>query len=269
VAQYPVLAQWVKANRGPLALLVHAVGRTRYYAPLESSDGGLIHTRVPLPGPLSYLVQVAAMRGMLELGHGNVDGAMRWASRIHRLALLVAQSPDVVSYLVGIRFAAIAIRMLQAVAKTDELPAKQLAALSVSLKAMPSLPTVTVALNNLRYTGLSMIMMLDHNGLALLNIKGMPEAEKEFVNAIWPIDYAGMMREENDIFDAEVAAGKLPGFLEEFHRMKQLKKIINRQGSPVRMILNPANVADVPRPFLHISIIYNGLCVFFALTCSH
>jgi hypothetical protein len=29
------------------------------------------------------------------------------------------------------------------------------------------------------------------------------------------------------------------------------------------------SLTDVPRPFLHISIIYNGLCVFFALTCSH
>ena len=243
--RYPVLAQWMQANREPLALFASAVKRPRYYVPLESPDRGLIHARVPLLRPLSFLVQVAAMRGMMLLGQGDAEGAVRWANRINRLAILVAQSPDVVSYLLGIRFESVAMRMDQAAANSDELSAKQLGALLNSIETLPSLPSLAEALNDQRYAGLSMIMMLDENGLKILKINRMLESEKEVVNAIWPIDYAGMMREEHQIFDAEVAASKLPGFLKECRRMKQLKMVIKEYASPASVILNPASVAVV------------------------
>ena len=219
--RYPVLAQWMQANREPLALFASAVKRPRYYVPLESPDRGLIHARVPLLRPLSFLVQVAAMRGMMLLGQGDAEGAVRWANRINRLAILVAQSPDVVSYLLGIRFESVAMRMDQAAANSDELSAKQLGALLNSIETLPSLPSLAEALNDQRYAGLSMIMMLDENGLKILKINRMLESEKE------------------------VAASKLPGFLKECRRMKQLKMVIKEYASPASVILNPASVAVV------------------------
>ncbi len=244
-AQYPVMAQWIQANRRPLALLARAVKRPRYYVPLESPDRGLIHARVPLLRPLSFLVQVAAMRGMMLLGQGDAEGAIRWAKRIHRLAIRVAQSPDVASYLVGIRFESIGLRMDQAAANSGQLSAKQLGALLASIETCHSIPSLAEALNDQRYTGLSMIMMLDRNGLMILTIKRMSKSDKEVWNALWPIDYSAMMREENQIFDAEVAASKLSDFQKEYRRMKHLKRIINGYDSPASGILNPANIAVV------------------------
>lgn len=266
--RYPVLAQWIQANREPLALFTRAVKRPRYYVPLESPDRGLIHARVPLLRPLSILVQVAAMRGMMLLGQGDAEGAVRWANRINRLALLVAQCPDVVSYLVGIRFESVAMRLDQAVANSKELSAKQLGALLDSIETLPSLPPLAEAINDQRYTGLSMIMMLDQNGLTILKINRMSESDKKLWNAVWPINYAGMMREENQIFDAEVAAAKAPGFLEECQRMAQLKMVINAYASPAKVILNPANVAVVlANPdATHIACYRRGVTVMRSLT---
>lgn len=243
--QYPVMAQWIQANLRPLALLARAVKRPRYYVPLESPDRGLIHARVPMLRPLNFLAQVAAMRGMLLLGQGNAAGAIAWANRIQQLALLVTQSPDVASYLVGIRFESISLRMVQAAANSGQFSAKQLGALLASVETRPSLPPLAEALDDQRYTGLSMIMMLDQNGLMILNIKGMPKTDKEVWNALWPIDYTAMMREENQIFDAEVAASKLPDFKKECRQMKHLKQIINGYASPANVILDPANIAIV------------------------
>ena len=244
-AQYSVMGQWIQANRRPLALLASAVKRPRYYVPLESPDRGLIHARIAMLQPLSFLAQVAAMRGMMRLGQGDAEGAIRWANRIHQLALLVAQSPDVASYLVGIRFESIALRMDQAAANSGQLSTKQLDTLLASIETRPSLPPLAEALNDQRYTGLSMIMMLDQNGLMILKIKGMSKSDKEVWNALWPIDYAAMMQEENQIFDAEVAASKLSDFRKECRRMKHLKRIINAYGSPSSVILDPANIAVV------------------------
>lgn len=243
--QYPVMAQWIQANLRPLALLARAVKRPRYYIPLESPDRGLIHARVPMLRPLNFLAQVAAMRGMLLLGQGNAAGAIAWANRIQQLALLVTQSPDVASYLVGIRFESISLRMVQAAANSGQFSAKQLGALLASVETRPSLPPLAEALDDQRYTGLSMIMMLDQNGLMILNMKGMPKTDKEVWNALWPIDYTAMMQEENQIFDAEVAASKLPDFIKECRQMKHLKQIINGYASPANVILDPANIAIV------------------------
>lgn len=141
--RYPVLKRWTQANREPLALFASAVKRPRYYVPLESLDRGLIHARVPLLRPLSFLVQVAAMRGMMLLGQGDAEGAVRWANRINRLAILVAQSPDVVSYLLGIRFESVAMRMDQAAANSD---ATHIACYRRGVTVMRCLTEVAVAL---------------------------------------------------------------------------------------------------------------------------
>ena len=265
---YPVIAQWIRANNRPLLLLAQATRRPRYYVPLESPDHGLVHARVPLLRPLTRLTSVAAMRGMLRLGQGNIAGATRWANRIHRLAVLVMQAPDVVSYLVGLRFENIAMRMLQAVANSGRLSVKQLDALSHSVESLAELPPLTEALNDQRYTGLSMLMMLDQNGLMILRIHHVSRTEKEFVNAIFPIDYAAMMRRENRIFDKEVAAAKRTDFLEECRERQRLKNVINGYASPLRVALNPADIAVVlANPAaVHIASYRRGAAVIRCLT---
>ncbi len=98
---YPILAQWLKSNEKPLALIVAASKRPLRYDPLFSKSG-VLFTAVIHPGSELFDISNAlALRAMLSIGSGMTDSGMEDVFAIHRLARLLAQGPTAIESLVA------------------------------------------------------------------------------------------------------------------------------------------------------------------------
>jgi len=89
----PVIAQWIKANAKPLALVVEASKRPRYYVPLAStldppSLGSLAHLGMVRVFCVRMLLNA---RAMLKIKGGDLDGAWSDLMALHRLSRLFSQ----------------------------------------------------------------------------------------------------------------------------------------------------------------------------------
>jgi len=107
-AEYPEIAEWLKYNEKPLALVTEASHRPRYYSPmipLPTRDGELSDTLISawLPGAQAtrYFARSLSARAMLHLGNGRPEAAWEDLMACHRLGRLMAAGPTLVEVLVG------------------------------------------------------------------------------------------------------------------------------------------------------------------------
>lgn len=105
--EYPLLADWIKANDKPLASIVEASKRSQYFCPIVASrwnDGasGLLGAPLTLLMHLRNCAQILQSRAMLSAGKGSFDQAWQDLMVCHRLARLITRGPMLMEGLVGL-----------------------------------------------------------------------------------------------------------------------------------------------------------------------
>ena len=103
---YPVLADWLKANEKPLSLLVAASRRSRYFVPLVSSSQPPEYLDATVSGPGSSRLRSMSIalvaRAMLRAGREDFEGAHSDLMALHRLSRLLGTHPMLVATLLGV-----------------------------------------------------------------------------------------------------------------------------------------------------------------------
>jgi hypothetical protein len=138
--EFPVLAGWLAANEGPLALLVEASQRPRRYDPLISDDGSVLAILLPAAGEYREAVRALTARAMLRLSADNPDGAWQDLLACHRLARLAGQGPTLVEALVAISVDAMACAGDQALLQHAPLTPARIAGIRADLHRLPPMP---------------------------------------------------------------------------------------------------------------------------------
>jgi hypothetical protein len=105
---YPAIASWLKGNEKPLAVLVEASKRPRYFSPLvrvNTKDGpsGLYEPYVLVPGKSAArsLGQALMARAMLRIGEAKHRSAWEDLLACHKLGRLFSQNRSLMTDLLG------------------------------------------------------------------------------------------------------------------------------------------------------------------------
>jgi hypothetical protein len=103
----PDLADWLKRNEKPLALVIEATRRPEYYNPLvpkrtEDWSPGFLAALLPNVQRCRELAAALVCRAMLRVAEGKVDEALQDLLASHRLGRLVARGATLIELLVGL-----------------------------------------------------------------------------------------------------------------------------------------------------------------------
>jgi hypothetical protein len=168
--EFPVLAQWIEANEKPLALVVEASKRPRFYDPLCAGETTPL-IAVPLPVTMEFreLARALCVRAMLRLDEGRVENAWQDLLACHRLARLIGQGPTVVHAMVALPAEEMACAGDQAVLQHADLTARQLAQMHEDLDRLPPMPKMADKLDaSERFTYLDCVAVFSREGIASL-----------------------------------------------------------------------------------------------------
>ncbi len=141
--EFPRIAAWLDANEKPLAEIIVAAERPKWFCPtLRAKDGTMTGTLIVSLLPARDVAQALTTRAMLSAAEGRIDDSWRDLLACHRLAVHVAHGPFIVDALGGIMIERIAFLAEQGLASLPRLSAQDAARLRENvnrLKAMPAL----------------------------------------------------------------------------------------------------------------------------------
>lgn len=136
------LAEWIKVNEKPLAVVTEAVKRPEYFNPMVSrrkpgEGSNLIGTLLPSVQKCRELASLFTARAMLRLNEGKLDEA--WADLLacHRLGRLVTRGATLIEGLVGIALGQIAHNAALAFVAHPDLTSKKAAQCLKDLQGLP------------------------------------------------------------------------------------------------------------------------------------
>lgn len=153
-ASLPAVADWLKKNEMPLALLVAANKRPRFFSPLVSNKEPPVLNSVTCADPATIRIAGAALcvRGMLRLNDGNASGAREDLLACRRLARLLAQQPFVTRSLWARSLERQAAAGLLALFHYGPRDIEEAKSLDRQIQQMPDLPDlVQLAVEETRY----------------------------------------------------------------------------------------------------------------------
>ena len=138
--EFPLLADWLKTNEKPLALVVEASRRARRYDPLL----GPLVIAVEVPSSAFYRegARALSVRAMLRLKQGQVEKAWDDLLACHRLARLAGQGMELMDALYGMAIEGIACASDQALVQSGCLTAAQARRVKGDLDKLPRLPRI-------------------------------------------------------------------------------------------------------------------------------
>jgi hypothetical protein len=143
----PDIAGWIKANEGPLLLVIEGTRRPRYYTPmLDASDEGdaamVISVLLPILQELREAARLLKARAMLGIGEGKPDAAWQDLMACHRLARLTGQDPTLIGSLVGIAIDGIATNGDAWLIARGRLKPEAAARMLADLRRLPPMPPI-------------------------------------------------------------------------------------------------------------------------------
>jgi hypothetical protein len=217
--QYPQLAAWLKANDKPLALVVEATKRTRYFSPLVprrvgSGSSGLIGALLPAAQKCRALGNALAARAMLRVGLGAHDLAWQDLLACHRLGRLVGRGPTLIEGLIGIALETIASNADLAYLEFARPTARRL---DRCLRDLQNLPPPAAMADKVdlteRFTFLDIVMMIDRGGNhivrdleSLAGGKSAKAVDPQSQRILKNIDWDPALRNANRWYDRIVTA---------------------------------------------------------------
>ena len=219
--EFPVLAQWLAANEKPLALVVEASKRPRFYDPLCAGETTpLIAVPMPVTMKSRRLVEALCIRAMLRLGEGRVEDAWLDLLACHRLARLIGQGPTAVHAQVALPFELWGCEGDLAVLEHADLAARRLAKMRRDLDRLPAMSKMVDKLDAAeRFTYLDCVAVFSREGLASIAVFAKlveSEALKTSIeslsrhNADTPVDWDLVLREGNSWYERMADAWQRP-----------------------------------------------------------
>jgi hypothetical protein len=244
----PEIARWLKANEKPLALVLEATMRPRYFSPCvpkPARDG-----KTDLMTGIALSVQgtrdaakALAAQAMLKTEEGDLDAAWKHALACHRLGCHVGSGPVLIDGLVGLAIEGIANRAVLGLLGSGKLSAEQILACSRDLDALPKLPDIAEKMQvGERFVFLSSLMLLDAYGIRYLRALAdaeTDETEAAFANLILDdVNWDPVLIEANRRHDRIAAALRIPEHTKRQEEFKRIdlelaalkKKAIDREG---------------------------------------
>jgi hypothetical protein len=234
----PVIAEWLAANEKPLALVIEASKRPRFYD-LQIDEGrtrmiGLFSPCIGYFHQPGDVVSALIVRAMLRLHDGERETAWGDLLACHRLARLVGQGPMVVHALVPSRMDEEACGADQAFLQHVHLTAAEAARMRDDLERLPRMPTPGEKIDPAeRYTVLDCVATFAREGIASLKAFSKPPYPKEYratinrlrqSSANVPLDWDASLRLANAWFDRIAAARNLATREEQRKTLRQIEE---------------------------------------------
>jgi hypothetical protein len=263
--QYPHVAAWLKANEKPLAVVVEATRRSRYFHPLvpgksEKGPSGLIGALVPGVQKCRELTSSLAARAMLHLDDDRADDTWQDLLACHRLGRHVAHGGTLIESLVGIAIEQIAAAGDLGYLERARLSSNQIMERLRELQQLPPMLSIADTFDfSERFIFLDVVMMLNRGGpdfveqLALGaslagQIAGKPPTANVLTKAYFEsIDWDPVMRTAHGWFDRSVAALRIPNRAQRekavddiIVEIKVLKSEMTKPGNVIRLAIGDA-----------------------------
>jgi hypothetical protein len=214
----PELADWLKRNEKPLALMVDATRRPQYYNPVapERTDDwspGMVAALLPNVQRCGTAGFALACRAMLRLGEGRIDEAWQDLRACHRLGRLVARGGTLLELFAGFAIEYVAKRADVVFLGHARLTSKQILARLEDVRQLPPMPAVADIMDLTdRFTLLEIIMLTARHGAQFLESMPRPEVRpkkgNEFMARLFTrsINWDPALRTTNRWFDRFTAA---------------------------------------------------------------
>jgi len=221
---FPLVSVWLKANEGPLALVLEASKRRGFYVPLLwKSDrfqptAAAVSHRMPFLNGCRPIARALCARAMQRLGAGDFQGAKRELLATYRLARLLSRGPWGPDHLMAMAVDGIASKCVQGMAISGRLTAAQCTELFVDLRDMPALPSLANAIDpGERFFVLAYAMWFAGRGLwtggiieaVLPGSAGDDQGEKIPSDLL---DWDAVLRQVNASFDQVAALYRIESF---------------------------------------------------------
>ncbi len=247
----PPMAEWLKANEKPLALVTEATKRPEYFNPLvsrrkEGDSSNLIGSLIPTVQKCRELATTFTARAMLRLKEGKLDDAWADLMAVHRLGRLITRGGTLIEALVGIAIGQIAANSTLAYLEHPDLTSKRAIA---CLKDLQGLPPVAPLADKIgvceRMMGLDALQGIRRvggaGGLAALIGPGefaIPDEKKAFET----VDWTTVMQTMNKGYDRLAAAMRLK---DRAARLKEYEKIEEELKTFKKEFADPEKIAKL------------------------
>jgi len=213
---YPVLADWLKANEKPLSLLMAASQRSRYFVPLVSDSQPPDYFDAAVSGPglsrLQSMLEVLEARAKLRAGREDFEGAHADLMTLHRLGRLLATRPELIEKLLGVVVAGQGGEGHLSLARAGWLTADQARRVAADLDGLSTMPDLVDAFD----VGERLVYLSGVTSLARATggggRKGSPLVPEETTGS--GIDWNRILRNGNVRFDRWVEAARKKTFAE-------------------------------------------------------
>ncbi|HKA08612.1 MAG TPA: hypothetical protein VKD71_15240 [Gemmataceae bacterium] len=141
-SEYPNVADWLKQNEKPLAVLIEASKRPEYFNPLISKSADPRTTRImnsllPSAQKCRAVCRALSCRAMGRIGDGDFDGAWQDLLACQRLGRLIGRSGTLIESLVGVALVANATSGQITLVSHSKHPSKQVLAWLDDLQKLP------------------------------------------------------------------------------------------------------------------------------------
>ncbi|MSR54199.1 MAG: hypothetical protein EXS09_13035 [Gemmataceae bacterium] len=235
-ANHPEIAEWLKTNEKPLAIIAEACKRSKYYNPLlsrnpEPQSMQIVGSLLPSVQKCRAVANMLATRSMLHLGNGDFEGAWQDLMVCQKLGRLLAQGGTMIEDLVGIAIVTIAAHKQVVFLSHAKVPAKQILVWREELRMLPSMPGVADKLDlTERFMMLDCLMTIIYRGPnAMGHLEGssskLPPRDTTLNRMLRrSVDYNPTFRLANAMYDRCVAACRLPSRAERKRELDTIER---------------------------------------------
>ena len=220
----PLLAGWLKANTGPLALIEAATKRRRFYLPMVSRTDPpwMVDCSIRYNmGELMDVSKVLVARAMLKSGSGDMGGAWEDLMTVRRLAGLISQGATLIEGIVGIAIDALGRSGFDTLIVSGKPSAAQLQACRGQLEALAPMEGFRQAIAFERFYFLDVIMTLYR--AQEVGITG----DLEGPSASW-FDWNEALRTGNHWYDRMLGPWMLDDAAERRRRLKEAERNLQK-----------------------------------------
>ena len=216
----PEVAGWLKANEKPLALMIEAGRRPKYYNPLVSTSTDpagirLIGTLLPSSQKCREIARALTCRAMCRAGDGDYEAAWQDLLACQRLGRMLARGATLIEELVGFAIVSVATSAQVTMVGHGPHPPERLRAWQADLKNLPPMPPQADKLGQAeRFIFLEVLQSVARNGPEVLEALEGPGNGKKRKNQVLDqmlsrsIDFDPAFRAVNDLFDRCEAASR-------------------------------------------------------------
>jgi hypothetical protein len=252
-SEFPLVAEWLAANKTPLEMVVEGTRRPKCYLPLvEPGQLGLLTVPLTTVQATRSAARALAARAMLRLHEGKVSEAEQDLLACHRLARLVGSTPFLIAALVGIAIDSVAFEGDVRLMEYAPLSAEAALAYQQALRNLPPLPVMADVIDaSERFVFLDTVLHLARSKQAgledLLRVGDFhPVVSKRFTAALHSdaslLDWDAVLEVGNAWFDRAVAAARKPSAREQ----KKAIEVFDRELRDMRLEPSESGPSAVP-----------------------